>query len=460
MLIVSLPVNAIAKSFAIAAGINFFFFTVYYGNIFNIGSLFMSLFLFMIACSQAKLTEIEQNDFALLTWLTLFSVIVCFYATIFIYQKIHHNKTMLINKNYTYNFSNRTVFLVNISLLILEIIIYSYAFNKLGGIPLFNDYLRAVQMTALLGNYLMTIMVLPIMLIIFDIVYIVQKKKYFYFIFIFIFITMLMLLGGRINVFIPITTSIFYLLLELHYKKYKKSYLFVVGTILIVLLLALMLIIPLIRTSIYSGSGTEYYDIIYDVPNDTEIQSNISVQESTASQNNVSTSLEIPSFLKPIWVNFSTEMHGFDWMVKILSETKEFQYGNMFLHGPLNFIFKHITPSPQVDVLKYDWLNVLTFMQKPYMDFGIFGVMIFIIIYTIIGMIAYNYALQKKSMFCILFYAYYCMSTLFFVFENHFMYTTYIINTVLLLLFAWALAIDWIHELYKFHKKLLKIISK
>ncbi len=42
----------------------------------------MSMFLFMIGCSQAKLTLIEQDDFSHSTWMALFAVIACFYMVV------------------------------------------------------------------------------------------------------------------------------------------------------------------------------------------------------------------------------------------------------------------------------------------------------------------------------------------------------------------------------------------
>lgn len=76
--IILLPVNGVSKSFAIAAVANFVFFTYFFKNIYNPASIFMSMFLFMIGCSQAKLTLIEQDDFSHSTWMALFAVIACF----------------------------------------------------------------------------------------------------------------------------------------------------------------------------------------------------------------------------------------------------------------------------------------------------------------------------------------------------------------------------------------------
>lgn len=446
--IIVLPVSIVPKIFAIAAGLNFYIFTIYFGNFFNIASLFMSLFLFMIGCSQVKMTPIEQNDFSLMTWLTLFAVIIPFYVTMFIYIKLSNkrNKLPLCVKESKLN--DRTILLTNIIMLIVEIIIYTFALIKLGDIPLFNDYLRANIMTGVLGNWLMTIMVLPGILIIFDVVYIVRTRKYQYFAFIIIFIAMIMLLGGRINVFIPIVTAIFYLIIELYYNEKSKKHLIAIGGLLLVIVTVLMLIIPLLRTSVYSGSGTEFYEVIY-AEDENETEPSASTEDTTES------TLKLPAVLKPIWVNLSTELHGFDWLVEKLSETGEFQYGRMFLRGPLNFIFKYFVDSPDADLLTYSWLNVLTFMQKPYMDFGIIGVAVFIIIYTFFGMYLYNKVLQKKSMFLILYYSYYCMATLFFVFDNHFLYTTFIVNTILLFIFTRGLSVDWITLGHSFLRRLI-----
>ncbi len=442
LLVLILPVNFVSKAFVIAAALNFYIFTLYYGNFFNLPSLFMSLFLFMIGCSQAKLSPIEQDDFNTLTWITLFGVMVAFYATVFVYQKIVKKKIKPISQAPEYKFSGRTVLLVNILLLLAEVVLYYIAFKKIGGIPLFDDYLRAITMTAVLGNWIMTMMVLPIFLIIFDTIYMVYTRKYQYFAFIIAFLTLIILLGGRINVFVPVVTALFYISLELFFRIRKKNRLVSIGLILLVLVVALMIVIPLLRTSIYAaGSGTNYYEAIYTVEENSQEEI---PEETDVAQ--VQPALEIPSYLKPIWVNVSTELYGFDGLVEILSDTGEFQYGRMLLRGTFNFVFKYFVVVSHGDILKYDWLNVLTFMQKPYMDFGIFGVVAFIIIYTFAGMHLYHSALKRRTMFAMVFYAYFCMCTMFFVFDNHFYYSTFIVNTILLFLFSWGLSIDWIQK--------------
>lgn len=461
-----LPVNLVSKTFVIAAAINFYIFTLYFGNVFNLPSLFMTLFLFMIGCSQAKLSPIEQNDFNTLTWLTLAGVIAAFYATIIFYQKIIIKKAKPVKEKSEYSFSGRTVLLTNIIILLTEAIIYYVAFKRIGGIPLFDDYLRAITMTNVLGNWIMTLMVLPIFLIIYDTIYMVHTRKYQYFGFIIAFLSLIILLGGRINIFIPVITALFYIALELYFKVRKKKRLVFIGSILLVLVVTLMIAIPLLRTSIYSGSGANYYDAIYTVEENAKDNAEEPPEEIVDSSVDIDTqqvmqlSLEIPSFLKPIWVNLSTELYGFDGMVEILSNTGEFQYGRMFLRGTFNFVFKYFVDVSYGDILKFHWLNVLTFMQKPYLDFGIFGVIAFIIAFTFAGMHSYHLALKRKSIFTMVFYAYYCMCTLFFVFDNHFYYTTFIVNTILLFLFSWGLSIDWIQKVKDlFSRSAKKIIT-
>ena len=431
-----LPVNIVAKTFFIAAGLNFYVFTIYFGNFFNLASLFMTMFLFMIGCSQTKATPIEQDDFSLMTWLTLFAVILCFYATVFIFLKLKKTKIKPQKPVAETFFNNRTILLVNLLFLIVEPIVYVVMYQKLGGIPLFDDYLRANVMPVVINNWLMTFMVLPAMLVVFDVVHIVKTSKYWYFSFVVVFLTLVMSLGGRISIFIPIVTAVFYMLMELYFTKQKRGRLFVITGVLVGIMVVLMVVIPLVRTSVYSDSGLNYYDTIYEDVNVDGEKPNTTPPGQDE--------WEIPSALKPLWVNFSTEMHGFNWMVQKLSATGSYQYGRMLLLGPFNFVCKYFIAAPKVNVLRYDWLNVLSFMQKPYMDFGIVGVAFFITLYTAIGMYAYSRTIEKRSLLSRLFYAYYCMSTLFMIFENHFYYTTYVVNTVLLVLFAWAFCVDWV----------------
>lgn len=433
------PVNWVAKAFAITAGLNFYIFTVYFGNIFNFVILFSSLFLFMIGCSQAKLTAIEQNNFSFLTWLTFFVALVCCYGTLFLFQKFRKKKES--GKPRTnespdeLQICGRTILWANLLLLLAEICIYYYAFRKLGGIPLFDDYLRVNVMPKVLSSVWMIMMVLlPAMLIIFDIVHIANTKKYQYFAFVFLFIFLIMLLGGRLNIFIPIVTALFYLIIQLYLRNKDRLHLIITSVVLLMIVMVLIIGMPLLRTSVYKDNGEDYYAELYEDTGEDigEFQEEI----------------HLPAILQPLWLNFSIEMHGFDWMVKTLAKTGEYQYGRMFLLGPLNFICKYFISQPNVDVLRYEWLNVLTFMHKPYLDFGVFGVGIFMVLYTFAGMHLYNKAIRRKSLFTLLLYCYFCMTTLFFVCENHFMYTTFVVNTVLLFLFSLGLSIDWLKLLH------------
>ena len=89
----------------------------------------------------------------------------------------------------------------------------------------------------------------------------------------------------------------------------------------------------------------------------------------------------------------------------------------------------------------------MTFMQKPYMDFGVYGIGGFILIFTWFGMTLYQRVQQRKTLINTLLYSYFCMAMLFMIFDNHFYYSTVIVNIILLLLFKAFMSRDWLAKL-------------
>lgn len=89
----------------------------------------------------------------------------------------------------------RTLFWSNVICIVTEVFIYWYAIHKIGGIPLFDDNIRANIMPKVISNYLMTLMVLPTFFIIFNTIYVTESRKYGYLIFSCAYLSLLMLLG-------------------------------------------------------------------------------------------------------------------------------------------------------------------------------------------------------------------------------------------------------------------------
>lgn len=89
----------------------------------------------------------------------------------------------------------------------------------------------------------------------------------------------------------------------------------------------------------------------------------------------------------------------------------------------------------------------MTFMQKPYMDFGVYGVGGFMLVFTCVGMALYQRVQQRKTLINTLLYSYFCMAMLFMIFDNHFYYSTVIVNVILLLLFKAFMSRDWLVRL-------------
>lgn len=452
--ILLLPVNGVSKSFAVAAIANFVFFTYFFKNIYNPASVFMSMFLFMIGCSQAKLTLIEQDDFSQSTWMALFAVIVCFYIVVAAF--ILRRGRIALNRETTIRagISARTLFWSNVICVVVETLLYWYAIHKIGSIPLFDDNARANIMPKVISNYLMTLMVIPTFFIIFNTIYVTESRKYGYLLFSAAYLALLMLLGGRINIFVPVITSLFYVLIQYYVAKENKSALLTTGVITLVSVVLLMVSMPLIRTQIYVQNqqptaeekvqtGTQYYEAIYNSPNTA------SSQHQTVKD--FKPSMELPPQMMSIWINLSTEMHAFNKMVIYLDKTHDFRDGRMLMTGTFRFASKYFMPEETLDLVKmggYDWINIMTFMQKPYMDFGVYGIAGFMLVFTWVGMALYQLVQQRKNLTNTLLYSYFCMAMLFMIFDNHFYYSTVIVNVLLLLLFKAFMSRDWLAKLH------------
>lgn len=92
-------------------------------------------------------------------------------------------------------------------------------------------------------------------------------------------------------------------------------------------------------------------------------------------------------------------MHAFNKMVIYLDKTHDFRDGRMLMTGTFRFATKSFMPDETLDLVKmggYDWINIMTFMQKPYMDFGVYGIGGFILIFTWFGMTLYQRVQQKN----------------------------------------------------------------
>ncbi|KXP70795.1 Protein of uncharacterised function DUF70 [Escherichia coli] len=461
------PLNYISKSFLVLSILNFVFFSSFFRNIYNPASVFGSLFIFMIGCSQARLTEIEQDPWDIHTWYCIISVLVVFYSIMLFYIFRFGRMKPNIPLARKYRVNGNTLLISNLLCLAVEIIIYFVAFNKIGTIPIFDDNARANIMPAVISNYMMTLMVIPAFFIIFNTVYVAKSKKYYFLIFSAIFIVMLTSLGGRINVFIPVITSLFYLLIQYVFDRGNIRNVLLTGLITLVVTAMVMVSIPLIRTSIYSGSGSDYYSEIYKNKTDVKIPSNTLVgsddknyiasnkkhEDFIPGSGEFKPSIKIPARILPVWINFSTEMHAFNKLVIYFNYTQDWRGGSELLTGTFNFIGKHFYQKEQLDLDKmggYNWINIMTFMQKPYMDFGVYGVIGFMIFFTVLGMSLYVRVQRKHTFMNTLFYSYFCMTMLFMVFDNHYYYSTALVNYILLLLFKVFMQTDWIKGFHKF----------
>ena len=201
ILILFLPVLFLSKLFLILSISNFIFCLYYFKNVFNLPGIFISMLFLQIGCSQAKLTKVEQDDFHLLTWLTLFVTIVIFYLCSFYVYRL---KKKSINENSIENikFNEKRLFISNIIFIVFEIFIYSFVYSKIGTLPAFSDEIRAFILPNLVGNIGMTVLSLPLFFIVINSVYCIIKKQYKFMLFNLLYITLLVTLGSRICIFI------------------------------------------------------------------------------------------------------------------------------------------------------------------------------------------------------------------------------------------------------------------
>lgn len=436
ILILLLPLNFLSKLFLTLSVSNFTFCLFYFKNIFNLPGIFMTMFFLQIGCSQAKLTAVEQNDFHFMTWITLLTATAVFYFFSFFSLKKIEKK---MNGNFTnesfekIRFNKKKLIFANVIFLVFESILYIYIYSKIDTLPAFSDEIRAYTLPALVGNLGMTVLSAPLFFIIINSVYCILYKKYNLMILNFLYIAMLITLGSRICIFISTCTVLFFTLMMISFFSERKKELIILCTFIVIVVSSLMAIIPLLRTQVYLqenetqkfqiSRGSDYYSTIYS-------NGNVTPDESDKSDNQ---KIKIPSKLLPIWVNFSTELHGFNGMVENLFVSGNYKYGKMFLTGSLNFISKYFIEKPDfTDTLKIPWINVCTFLQEPYLDFGVFGVAVFISLFAFFGTVLYVFAIRKKSLFTVVYYSYIAMCTVFFIFVNHFYYSTFIVNTIVL----------------------------
>ena len=232
-----------------------------------------------------------------------------------------------------------------------------------------------------------------------------------------------------------------------------------ITTITLAMVISLMVAMPLVRTHVYvsnqshanhvsANTGAKYYDLIYNTPAGSKAQRLAALEKYQAT-----VKLKLPSQLLPIWVHLSTEMYAFNKMVTYLEEKHDFRHGRMLLSGTFRFITKFFIPEQKLDLVAMgglSWVNIITFMQKPYMDFGVYGVAGFMLFFSLTGMVLYQRMQQRKSMTNTIVYSYFCMATLYMVFDNHFYSSALIVNISLLLLFKEFLGIDWLAKLRVF----------
>lgn len=438
--ILILPLNLLSKLFLVLSVSNFTFCFFYFKNIFNLPGIFMSMFFLQIGCSQAKLTSVEQDDFHFMTWITLFTVTVVFYFfSFFVLNKIEKKiKSTVTNDSFEkIKFNKKRLLLANAIFFVVEIILYVYIYSKLETIPAFSDAIRAFVLPSLVGNLGMTVLSAPLFFVIINSVYCIIEKKYTLMILNFLYITMLVTLGSRICIFISTFTVLFFALMIMYFYPQRRKELIVLCMLIVGIVSALMTFIPILRTQVYLQEkeskkvqiswGNDYYSSIYYSKNSSE-------STNDNRPNNVENQkIKIPSQLLPVWVNFSTEMHGFNGLVEKLFVSKDYKYGKMFLTGTFNFISKYFIEKPDCsNTLKIPWINVCTFLQEPYLDFGIFGVTLFIFAFAVLGTLLYALAIRKRSLFIMVYYSYIAMCTVFFIFVNHFYYSTFIINTIVI----------------------------
>lgn len=443
-----LPLPLLSRVFFVATVSNFFFFALYYGNIYNLPGIFGSVFLFQIACSQAKLTAVEQCDFSRATWLVLLTVLAVFYLTTLLLNHFLHLRRMDGGDKLELRIVPGTLLFLNIACLVIEMVVYILVYRKLGVLPLFDDTVRAETLPALVGNVGITFMVLPQFMVMLNMAYCIQRDRYWMCLFSVAYMGMILTVGARINIFIPVIVCLVLLLVAM--KRYKKRFwkLFFVAALSCVITVVLMLGIPMLRTATYAPedpgqssleAGGDYYVSIYS--NAAQNQGQVNPDPNYG--------IKLPKSLLPVWVNFSTELYGFNNMVNTLEQTQDFQHGRCFLTGTLNFLFKNTVDKPNsVELSGISFITVCTFLMAPYHDFGLWGVALFVALFVAASLLLYRRMMRKNTLFSLLYYGYFCMIAIMFIFTNHVYTSTFIVNSILIALCCWVVSVDWKQKLF------------
>lgn len=408
LIILLLPIHLNSKIFFIGAIVNFVYFSKKYKNIFNPTSTFVTIFMIMVGCSQIKLTPIEQDDFGLITWLCIISVIFVFYLTEYLSSKS-------MKKEFSYKeiekscISYKKLMFFNYLVLVISLIIYVYIYARVGGIPLQSDNLRANIMPKVISGYIMTLAVSPGYLVIINTLYIAlsEDKNIKLIGFNAIYLFLILTLGGRINIILPLGTSviIFYFL-----KVRKNNFNILLNKKFLIVLLAIVLVlimIPKLRTQDYSKN---YYKTIYEYK----------------------TNQKAPESILPVWINLSTNLYAFDKLVDYVNVNNDFQYGKIGLLQPFHFITKKFYKSKEIrfDKIWKDWLNVPTFMYLPYYDFGIVGVILFTFLIGLIGNQLFMKLIKRGKLIYYLIYSYFCISLFLLIFVNHFLRSAFYVDII------------------------------
>lgn len=441
-----LPLPLLSRVFFAASTLNFLIFAGYYGNIYNLPGLFGSIFLLQIACSQARLTAVEQEPFSRDTWLVLLAVLAGFYAVTLLLNRLLRLRRSGGGEAPQLRIVPGTLLLLNIACLLVEGAVYLLVYRRLGTLPLFDDTVRAVELPALVGNIGMTFMTLPQFLVMLNMADGIRRDRYTMSLFSVAYLLLLISLGARINVFLPVGVCLVLLLAAMTRQRQRFWKLLGIAVLTCALTVALMLGIPLLRTAAYVPSdtpptggdtvatGESYYESLY----------------ADASMNRGQTDpdpdygVHLPSALLPVWVNFSTELHGFNNMVNTLSRTGDFQHGRCFLTGTLNFVCKHWLDKPNsMELSGIGFINVCTFLMEPYHDFGLWGAVAFVMLFTAAGLLLYRRMQRGGGLFVRLYYAYFCVIAVMFIFVNQVYYSTFLVNTALLALCSWVVGVDW-----------------
>lgn len=442
-----IPVPLVTRAFLFAAVADVYVCFLAYGHLYSPAGLFIPVFFVQVGCSQAKLTAIEQEDFLPTTWMVVAVVTVTFFAGVAIagwaYRRREARKAALPCEKTDLSgelLSARTLWIANVVLTVVELAAYTVVFWKLGTIPLFNDEVRAVALPALIGNVGITFLILPQILIVYNVVYAVQHKKYAVLWFDLVYVVMILLLGARNNVFLPTAIAVAFILIAISRDKTQRRRLLLLAVTFVAIVGVLMVAMPFLRTATNAnanGSGLDYYESLYASSEDDALDAAFAGVDG------------VPRIFKSLWVNLSSEMYGFNHMVGVLEETGDYQYGRCFLTGTLNFACKYFMDKPAGDPTELSGLafvNVITFLHEPYYDFGIFGVAGFTAVYAVGYAWLYHAATRRRRLLTTVYYAYFCAITLMFIHSNSFYYSTFIVNTILLLAAGAVLKVDWIEK--------------